>query len=147
MGRSVTVTAALAAVLVAACGSGSDIEEVTATEPTAADTTDTDMSASADMAGSWLAARDTTFVFREDGTYDAGSPGTQYEYGTFEVDGHTLTLDPDEGSLHCGEQTGRYDLEFTDDGDAVTFVKVEDPCRERATTMTMAPADRVEDAG
>lgn len=95
------------------------------------------------LVGTWVSKADVYVVFHEDGTHGVGhSPelasGTdvappEIEFGTWTVEGSTLTFDNDPKSEVCSGVVGVYEIEITDDRMLVTLVN--DGCEVRAEDL------------
>lgn len=92
------------------------------------------------VVGTWVSQAGVYVVFHEDGTHGVGhSPELasgsdvvlpEIEFGTWTVEGGTLTFDNDPESEHCAEVVGTYEIEITDDQMLVTIIN--DECEVRA---------------
>ena len=108
---------------------------ITACQPTESTSVD-------NVAGVW--ERDTGYPFlflNEDGTFDfsysksSDGPENPYEFGSYELEGSTLTFHADDRSPgFCAGTTASVHLEFLEE-DKVRFTLIEDECSEGFSDM------------
>ena len=92
--------------------------------------------------GTWVTGADVYVVFHEDGSHGVGhsealASGTngaapEIEFGTWTVEGSTLTFRNDPESAVCSGMVGTYEIEIVGDGDKMLPTLVSDECEVRA---------------
>jgi hypothetical protein len=138
-----TQLAAIAAALVlalilSACQPVIVSEQQPADQPTAGITTE-------DLIGIWRDRAGIYTQFLEDGTFRATEvPGNleafALEWGTFQLQGSTLTMVTAEDHIGCPGGTGKYEVSLNEDGDLVMTL-LEDECSTRGSILSSAPLE------
>ena len=95
-----------------------------------------------EIVGTWVTQADIYVVFDAAGTHGVGhslelATGTderrpEIEFGTWVIEGSTLTFSNDRGSKVCAGMTGVYEIEIPEEGDEMLVTVVEDECEARA---------------
>ena len=110
----------------------------------------TDASLSDSLVGMWKTSVNGVYVdFHDDGTYlvSVSREGTgKVEWGTWSVEGSTLTETPASDSRYCAGIVATYEVKVVDDGNRLENTVVDDACTVRLED-TEPGLTRVDDVG
>ena len=87
--------------------------------------------------GTWASYGGMLLAFHGDGTYSVGVTAPEdvseasAEWGTWSLEGDSLTLIPDAESPFCAEVAGSYTVELIDDGTRLEAAVEDDECSAR----------------
>ena len=89
----------------------------------------------------WRTGTGQLIAFHSDGTFSVGFTvpedvaEAETEWGTWSLDGDSLTMTPDAGSPNCAQIPGTYTVEIVDSGD-LTATVVDDECDVRRSDFS-----------
>lgn len=102
---------------------------------------------------SWKSVAGKIIEFRDDGTFGVSVvafvdvSSADREWGTWEIEGSVLTMNPDADSPYCAEEPGSYTIAIVDDGNRLDAAVEEDSCGGPRQADFSPGLTRVADAG